>query len=247
MNGGILVALGGLAQGFGNQIEADQKRKDDLSDYKNRLQFATQMQEQLQQRKMELAQQFPTYTHFVTDPRDGGVKGFTPYGASAQLAAGDPELRDMFEASKQADIDKKKSQMGEDAAKLGLIGAQTAAAQASARLSGVKADAGGFATKKVATGKDYSPSEYKTARDMKAAEIDPGAFGRISPLDALKPGAAEAVAARRQAALSQASAMLEQQGIRMRNGGGGLLATPEATANPFADDSDTDEQDDSAY
>jgi hypothetical protein len=47
--------------------------------------LANQLAMQLEERKLQLAKQYPTYEHFATNPITGATTGFTKFGASAVL------------------------------------------------------------------------------------------------------------------------------------------------------------------
>ena len=60
-----------------------------------------------------LAQQYPTYTHFVTNPLDNSVTGFTTTGMGNKLSQGDPTLRDINVRDKNADVADREAQIDE--------------------------------------------------------------------------------------------------------------------------------------
>lgn len=104
---GLLSALGGAADYESKEIRSDK----DLNDWKTKQQFTEQLEEQLAQKRAQIAQQYPTYSHFVTNPLDNSTTGFTTQGGAQKLSEGDPVLKDL----RTRDLEAQASQRGAQA------------------------------------------------------------------------------------------------------------------------------------
>ncbi len=247
MGMGLLGALGGAAEYELSDINDQKKRERDLNDYKARADFANTLQTQLMEKKLQLAQQYPQYSHFVTSPVDGSVTGFTPGGHTATLKEGDPDIKSLYEATKQATIDQKSSIVGKNAADLGLIAAQTASAQANAGLANTRAAQGGFAPSRTAP-KDPKaiPMNQWNAAVLAQAKLGaPDVFsGGMSNIDSMTGGV------QKKAAIAAAEKALRDKGYHTAGEGGGLLGSPATNGNAFgnlipqAGTADSDSEDD---
>lgn len=243
---GLLGALGGASEELLQDRKDQQKRERDLNDYEARAQFAATLQENLYKRKLELAQQFPTYTHFVTDSVTGDTRGYTPFGQVATLSAGDPEQKRLYTATRQAQEAQRNaeaaragSQMGVDAAHAGLFSAQTdltrdrIANPDKYRRSG-------------STDKPMSAAAYKTNLMLRAHEINPTAFAKLDPFSAMSADAISKQAEAQQAAINQAKAEFDQKGVHINEG---LLqpSTDNTDDNEFMNAGMNDNEDVSNY
>lgn len=102
MNGALLA---GLAGGIGAYREERIKKQDkelELEDAMKRAKLAQELQLQLAEKKAQLAQKYPTYQHFVTNPRDNSVTGFTETGMAKKVKEGDEDLAAAYDYSKKA-------------------------------------------------------------------------------------------------------------------------------------------------
>lgn len=230
--GGLLAFLGGAAGTYGAEREADQKRQDDLNDYKVRQEFANTLQMNLLEKQKQLAVEYPTYAHFVTNPVDNSVTGITNTGDAKQLLAGDPAVKDLFMANKQAIIDQKKAQ--------GLLDAS------SVTRNNAMADYYNHKASSPAAAKDngISAADFKTRVTMAAQQIDPGAWAPIDKITATDPNASVAVATRRAAAIAKAEQRLRAQGIHMKQESAAEDSSGEVEDNPFMDPSNFNQPDD---
>lgn len=249
MAGALFAGLAGGLGLLGNYMMQDavdqRKRERDLNDYKARAEFANTLQERLMQRKMELAQQYPTYKHFVTNPIDGSVTGFTPFGQASQLKSGDPEQRELAMNMKQAQIDQQKQRAALADSQMGLNAARMGQANAAAELARVKAAGGGFAPKG-GTGKQPSPTQVLAAAKELAKQYDPEAYAPLSKIDAIDPDAVNTRAKRQAAAMAKAQADLASGKAKMPSAGGLLSSGQYGSFGdlvPSGSESSDDDQD----
>lgn len=176
MGGAFYAGLAGAFGSLGKSMEDDKSRQENLNDYKSRLAFSETLQEKLGEKKLQLAQQYPTYTHFVTSPVDGKTTGFTDFGASSVLADGDPSLRQAFLENKTMTTQQRQAQALKDEAQTSQAGAM--ADYYKAKTSNPSA----FMSKIYPSGnqKDtgISGADYEARVKSKALQIDFGAFAK---------------------------------------------------------------------
>lgn len=239
---GLLGALGGAASAAESDWNDQQKRTRDLNDYEQKGKFAETLQEKLMQRKMELAQQYPAYTHFVTDSVTGDTRGYTPYGQVATLSQGDPAQKQLYEATRDATMAQKNAAAAAAAGNTSLIPLRAGLLTAQTHKANADADK----AERTPTNKDkpMSAAAYKTELMMRAHAKDPPAWAKLGTIDALDSTAGEKQASRQQAAINAAKAEMDAEGVHINEG---LLQPPQEAdgndGNDFlnaGDDSDTD-------
>lgn len=222
MNLGLLGAIAGAADYGAADIKDQEKRQRDMNDYEARAKFAQTLQEQLMERKLQLAQQYPTYTHFVTDSVTGDTRGYTPFGQVSTLSKGDPLQKQLYDATKTATANKNTADAEVAGARVGLLGAQT-------NLANVRAANVGNPKSK---DKPMSAAAYKTDLMLRAHQIDPEAWAKPSFRDSLNPDFTKQQASRQQKAMDQAKAEFDAKGVHINEG---LLIpqTQESNGNDF--------------
>ncbi len=176
MNAGLLAALGGAAGSIREERIKKQDRELEREDAMKRAKLAQELQLQLLEKKAQLAQKYPTYQHFVTNPRDNSVTGFTEYGQASLLKEGDADLAAAYDYSKKATEDQQLLQQRVAESQIAANEGRAAASQASGlldearRLNPEKYRAPPKGTEK----KPAKPSA--NAIKLKAMELNPDAF-----------------------------------------------------------------------
>lgn len=225
---GLLGALGGASEEFLADRKDQQKRERDMNDYETRAQFAATLQEKLLERKMQLAQQYPTYTHFVTDSVTGDTRAYTPFGQVATVSKGDPEQKRLYTATREATEASRNAQAAKDAsgalvdaARVGLIGAQTT-------LTKDRTENPQKFMRPTASTQDkpMSASEFQTAVKLKARELHPEAFRQPTSMELMNADALTKLQSAQAAAMKEATTELQANGAHVRDATG--LAAPQA-------------------
>lgn len=127
-----MAGFGSFLKGAADyQLEQNKRRQDEES-YAKKLKIATEASMQLEERKRALAQQYPTYSKFVTTS-GGDVIGLTNAGDQKQVYTADPE-------TKQTLLDYKKAMSARANAQADRVPAQIAADEADALLKTRKAN-----------------------------------------------------------------------------------------------------------
>lgn len=159
-----------LAGAFDYKLKQDEKQQD-MAMYEKKLKLANDLALQLEERKRQLAQQYPTYSKFVTTAT-GDVIGLTNMGDQKRVYEADPDTRKMMMDYKQAmanranaQAERAPAQIAVDEARAGLLGAQA--------------------------GEIPSKIGLNTARTnlLTAKTENPGAFGTGGPRDQLTANA----------------------------------------------------------
>lgn len=134
MNAGLLAALGGAAGSIREERIKKQDRELEREDAMKRAKLAQELQLQLLEKKAQLAQKYPTYQHFVTNPRDNSVTGFTEYGQASLLKEGDADLAAAYDYSKKATEDQQLLQQRVAESQIAANEGRAAASRASGLL-----------------------------------------------------------------------------------------------------------------
>lgn len=169
MNGALLAGLAGGIGAYREERTKKQDRELELEDAMKRAKLAQELQLQLLEKKAQLAQKYPTYQHFVTNPRDNSVTGFTETGTASQLKAGDPDLAAAYDYSRKATDE-------QQALQTDLIKSQIAANEGRGLLSSEKATKPEKFWKPDKNKAKKPPKASANAIKLKAMEINPDAF-----------------------------------------------------------------------
>lgn len=174
MNGGLLAALGGAAGSLREERIKKQDAELEREDAIKRAKLAQELQLQLLEKKAQLAQKYPTYQHFVTNPRDNSVTGFTEQGQAKLLKEGDTELAAAYDLSKKVTEDQQELQRRVAESQIAANEGRAAASQASGLLNEARRV---NPEKYRAPAKDKKPPKPSAnAIKLKAMELAPEAF-----------------------------------------------------------------------
>lgn len=219
---GLLGALGGAAGAAESDWNDQQKRSRDMNDYETRANFAETLQEKMMQRKMQLAQQYPSYTHFVTDSVTGDTRGYTPFGQVQTLSKGDAEQKRLYTATREATEAQRLSAAATAQGNLSLIGPR--AGLIAAQTDKATADADKARRAPSSKDKPMSESGFKSEQTRRAQGFDPEAWAKPSTINMIDQDFLNKIAQRRNDALKKASDQMAAEGVHINYG---ALAAPQ--------------------
>lgn len=190
------LGLLSFGSGFFNKLGQydDEHRKEEADARKMKL--AQQLQMELQEKKMELAQKYPRYTQFMKTP-SGDIVGLGEYGQKGLMYQATPEEKDYYRRQREADIGAKESATKYQKAHADYL--ENAATElANARAERAKR---GPQTKGITPAAFESAVTAETNRQMIAAGIDPRNLQRsdeeaIAKIPQIQAKARQDVAAR---------------------------------------------------